>query len=235
MIPKKIHYCWFGGEKLPNSVKKNIESWRKYCPDYEIIQWNESNFDINSNKFVREAYKAKSWAFVSDYIRLKVVYDIGGIYLDTDVEIIKSPDFLLNNKAYFNVQQKDKNINTGLGFGAEKGAEIVAEMLKEYDNVEFDFGNKMEISCPILNTNTAKKLGFTYSDDVHKYSWGKVYPPRYADPYALGQSENLRCAETVSIHHYDASWTGIINRVKLKLYRKIGMDKIIQIKKLLNR
>lgn len=235
MIPKKIHYCWFGGGKLPNSVKKNIESWRKYCPDYEIIQWNESNFDINSNNFVREAYKAKSWAFVSDYIRLKVVYDIGGIYLDTDVEIIKSPDFLLNNKAYFSVQQKDKNINTGLGFGAEKGAEIVAEMLKEYDNVEFDFGNKMEISCPILNTNAAKKLGFTYSDDVHKYSWGKVYPPRYADPYALGQSENLRCAETVSIHHYDASWTGIINRIKVKLYRKIGMDKIIQIKKLLNR
>lgn len=235
MIPKKIHYCWFGGEKLPNSVKKNIESWKKYCPDYEIIQWNESNFDINSNKFVREAYEAKAWAFVSDYIRLKVVYDIGGIYLDTDVEIIKNLDFLLNNESYFCVQQFGKYINTGLGFGAEKNAEIVGKMLSEYDDVEFNYDEKLNISCPILNTKAAEKLGFAYSDNVHEYSWGTVYPPQYADPYAPGTSESLMCADTFSIHHYSASWTSVSNRIKLRLYNLLGMERINFIKKLIKK
>lgn len=89
MIPKIIHYCWFGGKELPIEVKKCIASWRKMCPDYEIIRWDESNFDVGQHPFVREAYKAKVWAFVSDYARLKVVYDNGGIYLDTDVELRK--------------------------------------------------------------------------------------------------------------------------------------------------
>lgn len=235
MIPKKIHYCWFGGEKLPNSVKKNIESWKKYCPDYEIVRWDESNFDVNSNEFVREAYAAKAWAFVSDYVRLKVVYDNGGVYLDTDVELIKNIDHLLSDNSYFFEHQGIHLVATGLGFGAVKGSEAVNCMLGEYNNLNFSLDKKEELACPRLNTRALKKLGFKYSNKILRNEWGVVYPPKYADPYALGQSENLRCAETVSIHHYDASWTGIINRVKLKLYRKIGMDKIIQIKKLLNR
>lgn len=235
MIPKVIHYCWFGGNKLPKSVKKNIESWKKYCPDYKIVRWDESNFDVNSNEFVREAYAAKAWAFVSDYVRLKVVYDNGGVYLDTDVELIKNLDHLLNDNSYFFEHQGVHLVNTGLGFGAVKGSEAVNCMLGEYNNLNFSLDKKEELACPRLNTRALKKIGFKYSNKILRNEWGVVYPPKYADPYTLGQSENLRCAETVSIHHYDASWTGIINRVKLKLYRKIGMDKIIQIKKLLNR
>lgn len=94
MIPKIIHYCWFGGKPLPDEVKYYISTWQKYCPDYEIKEWNESNFDVNQNQYCREAYETKKWAFVSDYARLKILYEYGGIYMDTDVEVCKPLDHL---------------------------------------------------------------------------------------------------------------------------------------------
>ena len=108
MIPKVIHYCWFGNKPLPKEVKKCIESWKKYAPDYKIIQWNESNFNVHQHPFMDAAYKANAWAFVSDYARLKIIFDNGGIYFDTDVEVLKKPDFLLNNSFYIGVQQDGK-------------------------------------------------------------------------------------------------------------------------------
>ena len=119
-IPKIIHYCWFGGKPIPKNLKNYIKSWEKYCPDYEIKEWNESNFDINSNKFIKEAYINKKFAFVTDYVRLYVIYNYGGIYLDTDVEIIKNFDGLLNNELFMGIQQNDSFATTGLGFGAKK-------------------------------------------------------------------------------------------------------------------
>ena len=101
MIPKVIHYCWFGNNPKPKMVKKCINSWKKYCSDYEIIEWNENNFDVNYCDYVKEAYEAKKWAFVSDFARLWIIYNCGGIYLDTDVEIIRNLDELLNDKAFF--------------------------------------------------------------------------------------------------------------------------------------
>lgn len=95
MIPKVIHYCWFGCKPLPEDVKRYIKTWKKYCPDYEIKEWNESNFDVKQNQYCREAYEAKKWAFVSDYVRLKVLYDYGGVYMDTDVEVCKPLDHSL--------------------------------------------------------------------------------------------------------------------------------------------
>lgn len=95
MIPKIIHYCWFGGNSLPSDVLKCIKTWEKYCPDYEIKRWDESNFDVNSHPFIKAAYESKAWAFVSDYARLKVVYENGGIYLDTDVELLKNLGFFI--------------------------------------------------------------------------------------------------------------------------------------------
>ncbi|MBR4241618.1 MAG: hypothetical protein IKR97_05300, partial [Eubacterium sp.] len=105
MIPKKIHYCWFGGNPLPDSVLKCIESWKHFCPDYEIIQWNEENYDINKFQYAKEAHDAKKWAFVSDLARLDIVYNEGGIYLDTDVELIRSLDSLLDNKCFLAIEQ----------------------------------------------------------------------------------------------------------------------------------
>ena len=100
MIPKKIHYCWFGGNPLPEDVKRYIESWKKYCPDYDLIRWDESNYDVHKNAYVELAYQNKKWAFLTDYARLDIIYEHGGIYLDADVELIHSLDDLLQNSCY---------------------------------------------------------------------------------------------------------------------------------------
>lgn len=99
LIPKKIHYVWFGKEK-PNLIKKNIEHWKELCPDYEFYEWNDTNYDITKNKYMKEAYESKIWGFVSDYMRLDIIYKYGGIYLDTDIEMIKKPDELLYQKCF---------------------------------------------------------------------------------------------------------------------------------------
>mgnify|MGYP001780597132 FL=1 len=118
MIPKKIHYCWFGRGIKPELARKCIQSWEKYCPDYEIIEWNEDNFDINQYPYLRWCYENRKWAFLSDFARLLVVYQNGGIYFDTDVELIRTPDELLMCNAFYGFEN-DENIATGLGFGAE--------------------------------------------------------------------------------------------------------------------
>lgn len=116
-IPKVIHYVWFGKNPKTKSIKKCIASWRKYCPDYRIIEWNETNYNIRKNRYMYEAYKAKKWAFASDYARYDIIYQFGGIYLDTDVELVASMDPLLHNKMFMCFLE-DKRLNSGLGFGS---------------------------------------------------------------------------------------------------------------------
>lgn len=233
MINKKIHYCWFGGKKLPKEVKKCIKTWREKCPDYEIIRWDESNFDIDCNEFVKEAYKTKTWAFVSDYARLKIIYDNGGIYLDTDVELLKNLDFLLKEDFFIGTQQGGKLYNTGLGFGAVKEHYIVKKMMDKYENLIFNLEKKEEISCPNLNTSVLKNIGFTPTDTVQKIDNCFAYPSKYFDPLAPGKSKNLLCDDTISIHHYNASWTSATNRIKRKIFNLIGLDKISELKGML--
>ena len=132
MIEKKIHYCWFGGNPLPELALKCIESWKKCCPDYEIIEWNGSNFDVTQNQYCREAYEAKKWAFVSDYARLKIIYDHGGIYLDTDVELLKPLTPFIQDGYGFIGFQNEEQVNTGLGFAAPQANCCVKQMLDAY-------------------------------------------------------------------------------------------------------
>lgn len=232
MIPKIIHYCWFGGKKLPKDVKKCIKSWKKMCPDYEIVQWNESNFDVNCCKFVEKAYKAKAWAFVSDYARLKIIYDNGGIYLDTDVELKRNLDSLLKEECYFGVQQVGKDINTGLGFGSVKNNNIIKEMLKMYENIDFEYENKEKLACPILNTEVLKKYGYKPNDSIYTIENINVtiYPPKYFDPIVPGNGKMLLDNETFSIHHYSATWTSKTNRIKRKIFSIVGQNNINAIK-----
>jgi len=122
-IPKVIHYCWFGKGKMPKLAKKCIKSWKKYCPDYKIICHNEDNFDLTQNRYLNEAYKAGKWAFVSDYVRLKIIYDNGGIYLDTDVELIKPIDDLLLTKGFMGFGADSSEISRQLAEGYRKIAE----------------------------------------------------------------------------------------------------------------
>lgn len=233
MIPKIIHYCWFGGKDLPKSVEKCIKSWEKYCPEYKIVKWDESNFDINCHPFIKKAYETHNWAFVSDYARLKIIYENGGIYLDTDVELIKNIDFLLNNHCYLGVEQSGHYIATGLGFGAIQKSEIVYDMLSVYDTIEFNERNRNNIACPLLNTIPLKKMGYIYKDDIQIMGNTTIFPPKYFDPLAPGNTENLLCEDTVSIHHYNASWTSWHQRIKRKIVRLIGADRVIKIKEMI--
>lgn len=231
MIPKVIHYCWFGGNPLPGDVKKCIASWKKYCPEYEIKRWDESNFDVNCHPFVKAAYEAKVWAFVSDYARLKVVYENGGIYLDTDVELIKSLDALLKNPCYIGIQYNGYLCNTGLGFGAVKFSPVVHTMMEKYNSIAFSIDKRNDFACPLLNNDVICTLGYKKSNDPVHLKDVTVYPPRYFDPYPSGVSENLMTSETISIHHYSATWTNGTQRFKRKLVRALGVNRVIAIKK----
>ncbi|MFR0548788.1 glycosyltransferase family 32 protein [Limosilactobacillus reuteri subsp. suis] len=232
MIPKVINYCWFGEKKLPNSVKKNIKSWKKMCPDYEIIEWNESNFSITDNEFLKEAYKNHAWAFVSDYARLKIIYEHGGIYLDTDVEVIRNLDSLLTNKAYVGIQRREKLCATGLGFGAEKHNPVIKKMLLKYENLHFDPQKTMELSCPNLNNAVIKEIGYKNSNTVTYLNDITIYPSKYFDPLSPGYTNDLLQTETYTIHHYNASWLHGKKKLKRQIVNLIGQKKVNYLKKL---
>ncbi len=230
MIPRVIHYCWFGGKELPRDVQACIASWKKYCPDYEIRQWNETNFDVTAHPFVKAAYEAKAWAFVSDYARLQVVYDYGGVYLDTDVELKKSLDALLDNPCYVALQQVGNWVATGLGFGAEKGSDAVLAMLKAYDGEVFDTNRREQLACPILNTRALASFGVRYAEQVQYLPQVTVYPPRFFDPISPGDAKNLLCEDTVSIHHYSATWQSPKQRLKRRLIQSIGQERVMKLR-----
>ncbi len=213
MIPKIIHYCWFGGAKKPKSVKKCIKSWKKYCPDYQIIEWNESNVDLCVNDYAKQAYEEKAWAFVSDYFKVWTVYHYGGIYFDTDVQLIKNLDKLLIHKMFAGFEQDAsldrKEVALGLGFGAEKEHPFIKEHLEFYDTVTiYDEQGKFN-KTPIamytteLLTNRGLDVNKNKTQDLGDII---VYPTEYFCPkdFITG---NVHCTEnTFSIHNFDATW-----------------------------
>lgn len=235
LIPKVINYCWFGGNELPKEAKKCIESWKKHCPDYQIVEWNESNFDVHCHPFVESAYKAKAWAFVSDYARLKIIYDNGGIYLDTDVKLLKNIDFLLQNEMYIGVQQLEKLCTTGLGYGAQPHHPIVKQMMDKYNDIRYSNSIREEIACPRLNNSVIEKYGYHFSDEIKHLDKITIFPPRYVDPLGPGNTQNLLCDDSFSMTLYIGSWTSKRNRIKRKIFNLIGQDKINILKKIMKR
>lgn len=233
MIPKVIHYCWFGGSPLPDLAKKCIASWERECPDYDVVQWNESNFDIGQNAFCKAAYDDRAWAFVSDYARLKVVYDNGGIYLDTDVELLRNLDPLLGHECFIGIEQNAGLYATGLGFGASKGNDAVGLMLAKYDEVEFDVARKADIACPLLNSEALRPYGYVSSEEPVDLGDLTVYPPKFFDPIAPGDTENLLCDETYSLHHYSNSWGTWKDQLRRRLIWLVGYEKVARLKKII--
>ena len=181
-IPKKIHYCWFGGNPLPELAQKCIASWKKYCPDYEIIEWNESNFDINEGDYAREAYEAKKWAFVTDYVRLKVLYDYGGIYMDTDVEVLKPLDPLLEYEAVSGFES-DTDIPTGL-IASVKNHSMIFELLSEYNSLHFiDSNGEPDLTTNVMRiTRTFTKHGFKPNNTMQSINNFTLLPKDYLCP-----------------------------------------------------
>ncbi len=234
MIPKVIHYCWFGGNKKSKSMLKCIESWKKHCPDYKIVEWNENNFDINCIPFVKEAYAEKKWAFVTDYARLKIIYENGGIYLDTDVEIVRNFDSLLNYKAFMGFEGEE-HINTGLGFGAESGNEIIYSIMIDYHARKFDKDDCGNIICPIINTEILIGCGLKPDGTRQNVGGVEFFPKEYFNPkdnqtYEVNMTEN-----TYSIHHYDASWKKGNATLKQMIFKFIagiiGKENFIKLKR----
>lgn len=203
MIPKIIHYCWFGRKPLPRAAKKCIASWRKYCPDYQIIEWNEDNYDVESNPYLKMCYNQKKYAFLTDYVRLVVVDKMGGIYFDTDVEVVKNFDNLLNQEAFFGFENNEY-VATGLGFGAESGNLLLKEMIKEYDPLLN--GESGTVGCPILNTKSLLKYGLELNGLTQRLEYGTVYSAEYFNPFDSVTGKNNVTKNTYSIHWYSASW-----------------------------
>lgn len=226
-IPKVIHYCWFGHNELPSKYKKYINSWKKYCPDYKIIEWNEDNFDVTQNKYCHEAYKSKKWAFVSDYARLKIIYENGGIYLDTDVELIKPLDPIIDKGIGFIGFQNTNEINTGLGFAAAKHNVCVEMMLNDYNNRAFILDdNKFNLTpCPAINTHSLMKhglkIGLIASKNIQKLPGLNVYPVDFFNPYNRDTMKLKITDNTYSIHQYAATWFSSESKKKQRLKKFI--------------
>lgn len=237
MIPKIIHYCWFGKHKFNSLSKRCIKTWQKLCPDYSLKLWNEDNFNFATNDFIQNAYNNKLWAFVSDYVRLEVIYRYGGIYLDTDVQLLRPLDELLCFPSFIGIQQDGYYCNTGLGFGAEPENSFVADMLFEYQNVSFDMQNLDVLKCPILNTIPLVRRGYNFNISplsIQRYNDVTAFSYAYFDPIAMGEGrENVLCDKSFSIHRGAYSWGSPRQQFRRKLVNIIGLENADVIKRLI--
>lgn len=216
MIPKTIHYCWFGRGKKPPLVKKCIASWRKFMPEYEIIEWNEDTFDINANAYTKMCYEQKKYAFLTDYVRLLVVAEHGGIYFDTDVEALRSFDELLENESFFGFETEEY-VATGLGFGAQAGNPIVLQMIREYD--AFLDGRHGTEGCPRLNTKALLKFHLQQNGQKQNLDGAVIYPTEYFNPLNSATGQLSKTKNTYSIHWYSMSWLSPSKRQLSRLAR----------------
>ncbi len=223
MIPKVIHYCWFGRNPLPEDAKRCMASWRKYLPGYEIIEWNEDNFNVNAIPYTAQAYAAKKYAFVSDYARFKILYGNGGIYFDTDVELIKSLDGIIAAGSFMGIEKSLATtkgegyigVNAGLGLGAEKGLPIYKAFLDFYNNRNFigETGTVVTIVTQLLMLQ-----GLKNENEMQYVAGVKIYPAEYFCPMDSTTGIIKITPATVSIHHYTCSWIDH-KSVKFRLYQ----------------
>lgn len=241
MIPKVIHYCWFGGNPLPDDAKRCIESWKKFFPEYEIKEWNERNFDVNCCDYVKEAYAAKRWAFVSDYARFWILYHEGGLYFDTDVEVIKDMGDIIAKGAFMGCETAHKcppglglGANPGLGLGANRGLGLYKEILDYYEKIHFLIeGNTTET----VVTHTSKILkshGWVGNGEIEQIEGVTIYPPEYFCPMDYKTGKLDITPNTRSIHWYTASWQSSYSKAKTKLQQLLGpslSSEIIDLKK----
>jgi len=232
MIPKIIHYCWFGGKPKSEFILKCMESWRKYCPDYEIVEWNESNFDINSNIYVKEAYESRKWAFVSDYVRLYALATVGGFYLDTDVELVKSLDAFCDYPA-FTGYESQYSVPTAV-MGGEKNNEWIEYLLTYYNDRHFVKENGgFDVTTNVVTITEMTKQKYPMRFDNKKYSIPEVvtfFPKDYFAPKSPGDKHYTITENTVGIHHFDGSWMDgnkKINNFKLRISPLLAVTKKI--------
>lgn len=205
-IPPKIHYCWFGGNPLPESAIKCINSWKKFCPDYEIVEWNESNFDLNCCAYVKEAYDSKKWAFVSDYARLWAMVNFGGVYMDTDVEMIKPIDEYLTLQA-FSGFESNHSILTGI-MACEKDFPLFKELLDDYKDRHFilEDGSYDQTTNVVAITNRVLSHGLILNNTLQTVDGFTLYPFDYFCAKSILDGSVKITENTRTVHHFSGSW-----------------------------
>lgn len=248
MIPKIIHYCWFGRNPLPPLAIKCIESWKKYLPDYEIKEWNEDNFDVNAIAYTKEAYEAKKYAFVSDYARFWILYNYGGIYFDTDVEVIKPINDIVAKGSFIGRERTsidgdtpaEIGINPGLGCGALPGQVFLKEMLDEYQDRHFIIDGSQNLKT-IVEYTSARFIskGYINNESIQYCAGFYIYPKEYFCPLSMDGLILSKTSNTRTIHHYMASWGGgnfnriwkiIKSRILIPILPKQIVQKIVSYK-----
>ena len=237
MINKVIHYIWLGGKEEPEILQKCKASWKKYCPDYEIKRWDESNLNINENNYVKQAYEARKFAFASDYFRFEVLYKEGGIYLDVDVKLLKSLDGFLSEQCFMGFEKGDEFLaNPGLVCGAEKGSPILKSVLDSYADASFikeDGSYDLTTICE-RTTSILEKFGLKRIDQTQRGEGWVVFASEYFCPLSWDKIEKKKTKNTHSIHLYYASWKGkksLKEKCKWLLKKVLGRKRYNKISK----
>ena len=223
MIPKKIHYCWFGKDPFPEHIKQWMQSWKVFCADYEIIEWNADNFNFSTNEYARQAYEAKKWAFASDYARLFVLYHYGGIYLDCDIELFKSLDLFLIDKAFAGFEHSGM-VGASI-MGAEQGHAFIKTLLDSYNNRTFikENGTFDYTTIPELITTHCLACGLTPNKGHQKQVLADftIYPSNYFYRKYWEDSKLIITDETYAFHHFEGFWLPLHRKVWRTFLRKI--------------
>lgn len=221
-IPKIIHYFWFGNGEMSRLNKKCIESWKNNCPEFKIMRWDESNFDISVNRFAREAYEAHQWGFVTDYVRLCVLYKYGGIQLDTDVEVLKSYADLCKYEGFIGFEEANK-VNDGQGFGIRPGHPIVKEFLEYYEDRPFvlEDGSYDRKPSPYIRTEGLVKHGLKLNGTRQNIEGIEILPKDFLCPKDFLSKKTMITPNTYSIHHFNASWYSPKERIGMNLLHSL--------------
>lgn len=219
MIPKVIHYIWLGGKPLPKITEKCIESWNKYCPDYEIKRWDETNLDIDKYKFAKDAYEAKKFAFASDVFRTDILYKEGGIYLDVDVELVKPIDDLILDVDCVMGFETSNLLNPGLFIAAQKGCDDLGSILEIYKALEFDVNKLMDLTVCEIYTKYFQTKGLIRKNSTQKVGNNMFYASEYFSPIDVISNKKKITKNTCSIHWYNASWYTPKQKMKNRVKR----------------
>lgn len=232
-IPKIIHYCWFGQSPLPKSAMKCIASWKKYFPDYEIKEWNEDNFNVNIIPYTAEAYKAKKYAFVSDYARFWILYRYGGLYFDTDVEVIKNMDDIIAKGPFMGCEKDAEgdnvaDVNPGLGLGATSNLCLYKELLDLYATIHFQNADStLNLKTVVeYTTELLFKHGLKCTREIQCVGGVYIYPTSYFCPISVKDGKLRITSDTRSIHHYAQSWQSPFRKYGRKFILWIGGENL---------
>ena len=243
MIPKVIHYCWFGRNPLPKMAVKCIESWRKYLPDYEIKEWNEDNFDVSLIPYTRDAYADRKYAFVSDFARFWILYRYGGVYFDTDVEVIKPMDDIIGRGPFMGLEiaGPDGKIAPGLGLAAESGDPVYYEIIKGFTCLDYHLpdGSRNPYTMIPMVTDMMRARGLTGTEEIQNVDGIDIYAPDYFNPLDDATGRLRKTENTRTIHWFMKSWLPEERPIKIwikrVLRRVIGVERMFKLKSILKR